>query len=160
LLVVTCVLHLGLLPAWLLTLHERGTLYFGLYWPCVSLILICCLLVLLCECLQAKAAAEEARKEAEARLATLKEEYEQLQAEVKKAQEAAEQLAAAAQQQKDAAAAAPQQNKDPRGKKAKKQKGAKGFGKVDAAGKGATELTTGKTGDDLELDEMTGGCNT
>ncbi|KAF6258180.1 hypothetical protein COO60DRAFT_1144071 [Scenedesmus sp. NREL 46B-D3] len=96
---------------------------------------------------QAKGAAEEARKEAEARLATLKEEYEQLQAEVKKAQEAAEQLAAAAQQQKDAAAAAPQQQSS-RGKKGKKQKGGKGFAKVDAAGKGATQLTTGETGEE------------
>jgi uncharacterized protein YlxW (UPF0749 family) len=109
---------------------------------------------------QAKAAAEEARKEAEVRLATLKDEYEQLQAEVKKAQEAAEQLAAAAQQQKAAAAATTQQQKDPRGKKAKRQKGAKGFGKVDAAGKGATELATGETGDSEDLDEMTGGFKT
>jgi hypothetical protein len=79
----------------------------------------------------------------------LKEEYEQLQAEVKKAQEAAEQLAAAAQQQKDAAAAAaPQQQQSPRGKKGKKQKGAKGFGKVDAAGKGASELELGEAGEE------------
>lgn len=83
---------------------------------------------MICFLLQARSAAETARKEAEETLETLKADFGNLQAEVQKAQDAADQLATVAP------STGPAQQQQQLSKKAKRKakKNAKGFGKIDA----------------------------